>query len=158
MENVDFLLQQLALVEEDLDRGESQNNQRQNSYRGQREEEKVAKIEDEVIACKHITDFAKGSWRLNYYQSKFHIEEDDLEDFLNKISKAYLEGINWVYCYYYTGCPSWDWYYPFHYAPLAVDLVKKYKTEYNFKLGEPYRPVEQLMSVLPKQSSHALPK
>ena len=60
--------------------------------------------------------------------------------------------------YYYRGCESWDWFYPFHYAPFAADLVKCDKIKIKFVLGEPLRPFEQLMSVFPKQSAHALPK
>lgn len=162
MENVRFLLEKVALVEEELGCDTSSNNQQLSNNRREgrdaQPDPKAKKLEDEVLALKNIHDFANGNWRLTYYQNKFHIQEDDLEDFLAKISKAYLEGINWVYQYYYRGCPSWEWYYPFHYAPLAVDLVKHSKSEYKFDKGTPYNPVEQLMSVLPKQSSHALPK
>mmetsp|Transcript_38107 Transcript_38107/g.37613 ORF Transcript_38107/g.37613 Transcript_38107/m.37613 type:complete len:318 (+) Transcript_38107:1122-2075(+) len=163
MKNVNILLKKLSLVEEDLDKQGSQNNQRPNNRRDYRNkrgqpEEVKNKLAEEVLAIKHINNFSGGNWRLDYYINKFQLEKDDMDDFLSKISKAYLEGINWVYKYYFTGCPSWDWFYPFHYAPLAVDLVDRSKEEYNFFKGEPYRPVEQLMSVLPKQSDHALPK
>ena len=60
--------------------------------------------------------------------------------------------------YYYHGCESWDWYYPFHYAPFAADLVKCDKVKIEFELGEPLRPFEQLLSVFPKQSAHAVPE
>jgi 5'-3' exoribonuclease 2 len=63
-----------------------------------------------------------------------------------------------VFAYYYKGCESWDWYYPYHYAPFASDLINCDRVKINFDLGEPRRPFEQLMCVFPKQSAHALPK
>jgi 5'-3' exoribonuclease 2 len=63
--------------------------------------------------------------------------------------------------YYYNGCPSWKWFYPFHYAPFASDLknIERFQNSCtNFDLGEPFRPIEQLMAVLPEDSSHAIPK
>lgn len=63
--------------------------------------------------------------------------------------------------YYYDGCPSWKWFYPFHYAPFASDLknIERFQKDCtNFELGEPFRPIDQLMAVLPEDSSHAIPK
>ena len=62
--------------------------------------------------------------------------------------------------YYYDGCPSWKWYYPFHYAPFASDLrnIERFRKNCIFEIGAPFRPVEQLMAVLPEDSSHALPE
>ncbi len=65
--------------------------------------------------------------------------------------------MQWVYSYYYNGCVSWTWYYPFHYAPFAGDLVSNKKIELTFDLGTPATPFEQLLAVFPKQSSHAVP-
>jgi len=79
---------------------------------------------------------------LRYYEEKFHIKRSELGEFLFKIRRSYLEGISWVYAYYYTGVPSWDWFYPFHYAPLAVDLVKSGINDISFEIGEPYKPIE----------------
>ena len=73
----------------------------------------------------------------------------------------YLLGLAWVYHYYYAGCPSWNWYYPFHYAPFAQDLVdvcSRPTFVVSFDLSRPFRPMEQLLAVLPSQSAHALPQ
>ncbi len=74
--------------------------------------------------------------------------------------RSYVVGLCWVMKYYYDGCPSWKWYFPFHYAPFASDLknIERFKKDCDFELGEPFKPVEQLMAVLPEDSSHAIPK
>jgi len=45
--------------------------------------------------------------------------------------------------------PSWQWYYPYHFAPFAVDFVEVDEMSINFTIGRPFKPFEQLMSVFP---------
>lgn len=51
------------------------------------------------------------------------------------------------------GCASWDWYYPYHYAPFASDFatIGKFKPDFS-KPTKPFKPLEQLMSVFPAAS------
>lgn len=95
-------------------------------------------------------------WKQRYYFEKFKIKQDDLVDFLQRIRKAYIEGLCWVLMYYYQGCASWTWFYPYHYAPFASDLIgcaslKCGELTY-FQQGTPFQPFQQLMSVLPPSS------
>lgn len=96
-------------------------------------------------------------WKQRYYFEKFKIKQDDLVDFLQRIRKAYMEGLCWVLVYYYQGCSSWTWFYPYHYAPFASDLIGcsslKCSDANYFAFGEPFVPFQQLMSVLPPCSS-----
>jgi 5'-3' exoribonuclease 2 len=62
-----------------------------------------------------------------------------------------------MFKYFLQGCPSWNWFYPFHYAPFASDLVNIDRVRIDFELSHPFSPVEQLLSVLPAASAHALP-
>ncbi|KAK9472457.1 5-3 exoribonuclease 2 [Dipodascopsis tothii] len=95
-------------------------------------------------------------YKERYYQQKFHAPKNDTA-IRRKVVEAYIEGVCWVLLYYYQGCPSWTWYYPYHYAPFASDFVDIASIDVHFDLGEPFRPFEQLMGVLPAASAHTLP-
>ena len=52
--------------------------------------------------------------------------------------------------YYYQGCASWNWYFPFHYAPFASDFKHIVDMFKNFPIDtKPFNPMEQLMGVFP---------
>ena len=92
-----------------------------------------------------------------YYEQKFKVDPQDIA-FRNKVARAYVEGLAWVLLYYFQGCPSWTWYYPYHYAPFAADFVELDKMSISFEKGTPFKPFEQLMGVLPAASNHAIPE
>jgi 5'-3' exoribonuclease 2 len=100
-------------------------------------------------------------WKDRYYMEKFHVSssvnEKALIDLKQKIKQYYIEGLCWVFEYYYNGCKSWSWFYPFHYAPFASDLVNLNSLKINFDLNKPFFAFEQLLSVLPPYSAEALP-
>lgn len=92
-----------------------------------------------------------------YYEQKFNVDPKDIA-FRNKVARAYVEGLAWVLLYYFQGCPSWTWFYPYHYAPFAADFVELDQMNLKFEKGIPIKPFEQLMSVLPAASNHAIPE
>ncbi|RJE25031.1 hypothetical protein PHISCL_02624 [Aspergillus sclerotialis] len=92
-----------------------------------------------------------------YYEQKFGVDPHDKE-FRRKVARSYAEGLAWVLLYYFQGCPSWTWYYPYHYAPFAADFEDIGDLEIKFDKGTPFKPYEQLMGVLPASSNHALPE
>ncbi|RDA89663.1 hypothetical protein CP533_5492 [Ophiocordyceps camponoti-saundersi (nom. inval.)] len=92
-----------------------------------------------------------------YYEQKFKKDADDIS-FRHEVARAYAEGLAWVLLYYFQGCPSWDWYYPYHYAPFAADFKDLTDLNISFDKGYVSRPFEQLMSVLPAASRHSLPE
>lgn len=93
-----------------------------------------------------------------YYAQKFNVAPEDKE-FRHKVAREYARGLCWVLAYYMQGCPSWTWYFPYHYAPFASDFVDLETLDpRDFSLGQPFKPYEQLMGVLPAASNHAIPE
>ncbi|KAJ6450152.1 exonuclease II [Mycena sanguinolenta] len=116
-------------------------------------------------------------WKRGYYESKLHIAypsstnitedaangtytsflPDDGGAALYALTHRYVEGLQWVMHYYFSGVASWGWFYNYHYAPRISDLRDIDKMEFHFELGHPFRPFEQLMGVLPAASREHIP-
>jgi 5'-3' exoribonuclease 2 len=120
---------------------------------------------------KQLDDFSKNvedkvrlheaGWKDRYYSDKCKADDVAAHGGREHLFRSYVMGLCWVMKYYYDGCPSWKWYYPFHYAPFASDLknIERFQKDCDsFELSTPFNPVEQLMAVLPSDSSHAVPK
>jgi hypothetical protein len=62
-------------------------------------------------------------WKTRYYSVKMEWAVDgDMEAKRREMVYKYVEGLCWVLKYYFEGCQSWGWYYPYHYAPFASDF------------------------------------
>ena len=107
---------------------------------------------------KYINPF-QHDWEYRYYKSLFDMEITDERQ--RQICMNYLEGLEWTYNYYTTGCIDWRWCYKFHYAPLFKDLVKYIPyMNTNFlqkKEKQAIEDVVQLCYVLPKANLNLLP-
>ena len=96
-------------------------------------------------------------WKADYYMEKMDIGIDVPKQ-MDHLVEAYIVGIQWVLKYYYEGVASWGWYYPYHYAPKISDLKNIVRfQDHEFTLGQPFKPYEQLMGVLPSLSRKLLP-
>lgn len=120
----------------------------------------------------NIKEFKK-----QYYKNKFGFDVDNNDKYnkqIYKLCNEYVRGIQFVLSYYLYDIPDWYWYYPYHYAPFFSDIhyylksIKEKRTNtdnkynnilsYKFEKNEPLTPYEQLLAVLPPESSDILPK
>eukprot|EP00792_Barthelona_sp_PAP020_P008552 TRINITY_DN3227_c3_g3_i1.p1 TRINITY_DN3227_c3_g3~~TRINITY_DN3227_c3_g3_i1.p1 ORF type:complete len:1228 (+),score=372.38 TRINITY_DN3227_c3_g3_i1:549-4232(+) len=58
---------------------------------------------------------------MNFGRSEQIITFGYKPQFLDVI-QTYCEGLVWTFLYFTRGCHSWNWFYPFHYAPMIGDL------------------------------------
>jgi 5'-3' exoribonuclease 1 len=111
------------------------------------------------------------SYRDFYYSTKLGWKPEDRSRTLYRRRehvREYMEGLHWNLNYYHNGCQSWDWFFPYFYAPLATDMVNLSEfydkadddgfCAFEFDMGTPFPSLAQLLSVLPPQSSELLPK
>ena len=111
----------------------------------------------EAMEAKYKEKFAE--WKDKYYYDKFEDwTPENKEEELRKLTENYIQGVQWVLYYYYRGIASWPWFYRYHYSPMISDVMKGLNADLNFKLGQPFRPNEQLMGVLPDRSKSIVPK
>eukprot|EP00462_Mataza_sp_D1_P018545 CAMPEP_0175137042 /NCGR_PEP_ID=MMETSP0087-20121206/9601_1 /TAXON_ID=136419 /ORGANISM="Unknown Unknown, Strain D1" /LENGTH=1555 /DNA_ID=CAMNT_0016419845 /DNA_START=44 /DNA_END=4711 /DNA_ORIENTATION=- len=105
-----------------------------------------------------------GKFKREYYREKyseFFAEEKQggkpAKDQIRKLCSTFYQGIVWCMKYYYQGCASWKWYFPYRYAPLASDMTDLASMDITMDLGAPFKPCEQLLGVLPPASAKFLP-
>ena len=106
----------------------------------------------------YINPFEDG-WKERYYQTLLDCEKTDENAKL--ISINYIEGLEWTFKYYTSGCPDWSWHYKHNYPPLLCDL-KNYLPYFNQSFiaeetTSPVHPNVQLAYVLPLNCLHLLP-
>jgi 5'-3' exonuclease len=100
---------------------------------------------------------SKQVWQDRYYNICLNMLKTP--DNISNITQIYLQTLAWNFLYYFDDCPSWDWYYPYPYAPLLQDIydeLTKHKNinpminkRFSFKNSSPVDPQTLLLMVLP---------
>jgi len=109
---------------------------------------------------KQINPFTE-KWEQRYYSTLFHV--NITASACKKICMNYLEGMEWTFKYYSSGCVDWRWSYKHHYPPLLKDLCQFIPDTpcHDFlQVMEPcpIRDAIQLCYVLPRPSLQLLPR
>jgi 5'-3' exonuclease len=116
-----------------------------------------------------------SGYRFAYYRKVFsnleHSTNFNFNAEIENMCLQYIRGLYWNYEYYTNGLTSWNFIYPYHYAPLMYDLTnfsqkiinsKDFPNIFNniitkFDYGEPTPPFLQLLYVLPSCKYNYLP-
>lgn len=106
-----------------------------------------------------VPEFGTLQYRQKYYELKFQLDVNGSggQNTLRDLRRIYMEGLHWVLQYYHNGVPSWNWFYPNFYAILSCDMKNLRSIKVSFQKGRPFRPLTQLMAVLPPESANLLP-
>jgi len=112
-------------------------------------------------------DFGKSGYKTRFYSHyfKFDNKENDYKNKVKDVCLHYIEGLKWNMLYYYNRkVPSWDWCYTYLKTPFVSDIFKNIldieKSDILHSLfpkSSPYKPLNQLLAILPLESSNLLP-
>lgn len=112
-----------------------------------------------LLSCATENEGTGFSVDMDKYIQTYHKKKLGLDKGVKKICHEYLRGLQWVITYYSVGIPDWKWQFKHHFAPFARDLVT-YLPSFTFKKFDdtgPFDPFNQLLMVLPPESSSLLP-
>ena len=113
----------------------------------------------------YIAPHIRG-WENRYYKSLFKVKHIS-DMYIKSVCTNYMEGLEWVFHYYTTGCIDWQWTYQYDYPPLLHDLFKYLPNSTGCRVSpplptsriqlipecrDPFTSKEQLMFVLPSKS------
>lgn len=107
--------------------------------------------------CHKRFHYSLKSRKEDYYLRKQGITPKTLNQMRRLLVAAFIRGICWTMTYYFAGVESWTWFYPYHYAPLASDLIHLKSIRIDFSKTNPFKPFCQLIGVLPERSSKLMP-
>lgn len=104
----------------------------------------------------------------------FDIKEEDLSEMVAEASVRYITSLQWIFRYYTKGLSkcNYDYFYPYHYAPLFTDLAPTANAfvtvpdaikealgpnKYTFrKAATPFHPLMQLGLIIPESSMYVV--
>lgn len=103
-----------------------------------------------------LWDYTEPNYRHKFYEYHFGKNYN-----IKEIVIEYIRAIKWTLKYYFTGLPTWDWYYPYRESPLIKEILSVLPSIDwdSITLPEdtgPLTPDQQLLAVLPPQSVHLL--
>jgi len=106
-------------------------------------------------------------WKTRFYNHYFNIEYY-YKDLADHLSFEFLKSLKWVAEYYFKGCSSWSWKFPYSHSPFISDVYNYINThivtdivdinEIEIPDDGCLSPCQQLLAVLPPACSNLLPQ
>lgn len=99
-------------------------------------------------------------WRSRYYYTC--LDMPGTPENIQLCAEAYIRTLIWNASYYVGRCASWDWFYPYDYAPTLADVyyfIRDFKTfgaRFRWPETAPIQPQVLLFMVLPVNSSELM--
>jgi 5'-3' exonuclease len=66
-----------------------------------------------------VKESGSKDFKGRYYFEKLGFTPVMINEHLS-MRKSYIEGLIWCLAYYYKGCISWGWFYPYHYGEIHI--------------------------------------
>jgi 5'-3' exoribonuclease 1 len=126
--NVNKIVSELAKCESDLLLTEytTRNKFERRTFAESTDKERDEYFTNTPIIYRRVEHYicpSHSKWEERYYKSLFGCPRSTSD--VKMICQNYLEGLDWVFKYYSSGCPNWRWKYNYNYAPLLIDLCKQ---------------------------------
>ena len=115
-------------------------------------------IKNNYVKHDHVVKYYEKGWKERYY---FYYINNFTYKGVDEMCFNFCEMLKWTTKYYFEGTNNWSYYYGFFGAPCLSDLwdflhrcdINKIQIPHD----KPYTMNQQLMIILPPQSSHLIP-
>ena len=74
---------------------------------------------DYVDGWKPVIEAGQKDFKGRYYFEKLQLKPVDKDEHW-RLRKSFMEGLMWCLAYYYEGCISWGWFFPYHYGTSEI--------------------------------------